>query len=128
MKEDLWEPIQEPFPIDSWVDLIRIMKTYETLSEAVNALQKRGYTYNFNARNTGEKGDLDIYLQPNDFEIDQILRFEGMNDPGDSNILFAISAKHENMKGLLVNAYGAYSDTYSASVAHKLCSPCLVSG
>jgi hypothetical protein len=92
------------------------VRAYETLSEAVNALQQRGYTYNFNVRNTDEEEGLDSHLQPKDFEIDEILRFEGMNDPGGSNILFAISAKHQNIKGLLVNAYGAYSDTYSARV------------
>src|SRR5688572_953251 len=99
------------------------MKTFQTLSEAVNALQKRGYTYNFNTRSRSGEEDLDIYLQPNDFVIDEILRFEGMNDPGDSNILFAISAKHRNLKGLLVNAYGVYSDAHSAMVAQKLRSP-----
>ena len=96
------------------------MKTYETLSEAINALQKRGYTYNFNV-----KSDVDgaVHLQPDEFEIDEIQRFEGMNDPGDSNILFAISSNRQDLKGLLVNAYGAYSDTYSALLAQKLHSP-----
>jgi hypothetical protein len=79
------------------------MKIYETLSEAINGLMKQGYTYNFNIQGSR----IEDGLRADEFVIDEIQRFEGMNDPGDSNILFAISARHQNLKGLLVNAYGA---------------------
>lgn len=37
------------------------------------------------------------------------LRFEGMTDPGDESILFAIQF-HDNSRGTLAAPYGAYGD------------------
>jgi hypothetical protein len=97
------------------------MKNYDTLSEAVNELVKRGYTLNFNLQdeclNCAENN---ITLHPDDFEIDEVHRFEGPTDPGDENILFAISSGKFNMKGLLVNAFGMYGDSFSAKLISKL--------
>lgn len=98
-----------------------MMKNYETLSEAVNDLMLRGYTSNFNLKEnwieyTGNK----INLMPDEFEIDEVHRFEGDTDPGDENILFAISSAKHNIKGLLVNAFGTYSDSFSAELISKL--------
>ncbi len=97
------------------------MKNYDTLSEAVNDLSKRGYTYNFNVHSEGifcVENKLSIH--PEDFEIDEVHRFEGNTDPGDENILLAISSPKNNIKGQLVNAYGAYSDSFSAKMMEKL--------
>jgi len=97
------------------------MQTYRTLSEAVNGLSKRGYKYNFNVKNDClECKENSTQLKPSDFEIDEVHRFEGMTDPGDSNILYAISSRDQKIKGLLVNAYGAYSDSFSAEMVAKL--------
>jgi hypothetical protein len=97
------------------------MKIYDTLSEATNNLIKRGYTHNFNIESdciTCVENSMNLF--PDDFDIDEIHRFEGITDPGDENILFAISSRKYNLKGLLVNAYGAYADTYSSSLMDKL--------
>ena len=97
------------------------METYETLSEAVNDLQRKGYTYNFNVQgNVLMCNENNIQLRPSDFIIDSIFRFEGDTDPGDENILYAISSPKHNVKGLLVNAYGMYSDSLSAEMVSKL--------
>lgn len=84
--------------------------TYDTLSEAVNDLQKRGYTYDFLIPEEKEC----IYCQQNSLElsadeffIDEIYRFEGMTDPGDESIVFAISSDKHNIKGLVINSFGA---------------------
>jgi hypothetical protein len=97
------------------------MKTYDTMSEAVNELQKRGYTHDFNL----EKEWLfckqnQCRLRADEFEIDEVYRFEGETDPGDENIVYAISAKNQDLKGILVNAYGVYADQTSAELVHKL--------
>lgn len=83
---------------------------YNTLSEAVNDLQKRGYTYDFLIPEDKEC----IYctahsleLSPDEFVIDEIFRFEEMSDPGDESILFAISSPIHNIKGLVINSFGA---------------------
>jgi len=97
------------------------MESYETLWEAVNDLQRKGYTYDFNLRgNLLECQDKTIQLLTDDFVIDKVFRFEGDTDPGDENILYAISARKHNIKGLLVNAYGPYSDSISAEMVSKL--------
>ncbi len=97
------------------------MDNYLTLSEAVNGMQQQGYTYNFNIQENvlrcNEKG---IELKPDDFEIDKVFRFEGATDPGDESILYAISSPTFDVKGLLVNAYGAYSDPVSEKIMSKL--------
>ena len=97
------------------------MKVYETLSEAINDLTRRGYTLNFNInRDRIECVENKINLQPDEFEIDEVHRFQEMSDVGDENILYAISSHKNNMKGLLVNAFGIYADTSSAELAAKL--------
>ncbi len=47
------------------------------------------------------------------------LRFEGMNNPDDSSILFAISAS-DGSKGVLVDAYGAYAANVSPEMMDRL--------
>ena len=97
------------------------MKSYETLSEAVNDLIKMGYTQNFNIESDCISClENEIKIHPEDFEIDQVFRFEGDTDPGDENILYAISSIRFQLKGLLVNAYGIYADSYSTQLAAKL--------
>lgn len=94
---------------------------YDTLSEAVNDLQKKGYTYDFVL--TGDSlqcNKLDYALYPDQFKIDEFHRFEGASDPDDNSILFAVSSDTFNVKGLLVDAYGAYSDPISADMIQKL--------
>lgn len=96
------------------------MQPYKTLSEAVNDLTKKGYTYNFNIKEDCiHCSENNTSLQPSEFEIDEVYRFEGMNDPGDSTILYAISS-HHGLKGLLVNAYGAYDDGAASELVKKL--------
>lgn len=97
------------------------MKYYETLSEAVNDLVKRGYVSNFNLKNESVTCvENEISLHPEDFEIDEVHRFEGNTDPGDENVLYAISSGKHNIKGLLVNAYGMYSDSFSGVLISKI--------
>jgi hypothetical protein len=43
-----------------------------------------------------------------------------MSDPGDEEILFAISSGKYKLKGLLVNAYGLYADTLTLAMEQKL--------
>jgi len=101
------------------------MKNYETVSEAVNDLVKRGYTADFNIHNEEDClvcGQGTISLSPEEFEIDEIYRFEGNTDPGNEMIVYAISASKQNVKGILVNAYGIYADAIAAKTVKRLIS------
>lgn len=84
--------------------------SYDTLSEAVNDLIKRGYTTDFLLQE--EKECLlckhnSLELSPEEFTIDEVYRFEGMSDPADESIVFAISSEKHNVMGLVINSFGA---------------------
>jgi len=99
------------------------MKNYDTVSEAVNDLVQRGYTTDFNIDEAGEClicSKRETSLSPLDFEIDETHRFEGETDPGDEMIVFAISSPRLGIKGIVVNAYGIYSDAAAAKVVKYL--------
>lgn len=84
--------------------------TYDTLSEAVNDLVIRGYTTDFLIQEERECllcKDNSLELSPEDFMIDEVYRFEGISDPGDESIVFAISSRNHNVKGLVINSFGA---------------------
>jgi hypothetical protein len=99
------------------------MKTYDTLVEALNDLRKRGYTIDFNLEaNCLICKNPRTTLTPEEFDIKEVYRFEGMNDPSDSSILYAIES-HNGLKGTLVNAYGVYADEMSDQMVAKLHTP-----
>ncbi|TPV35383.1 phosphoribosylpyrophosphate synthetase [Paucihalobacter ruber] len=76
------------------------MKNYrETLSQVMNQLKEKGYNGNI------PTDDL-TSLNPSDWNIDDIYRFEGNSNPADNNILYAISKKDGTQKMMLINAYG----------------------
>lgn len=87
--------------------------SYDTLSQAVNDLIKRGYTTDFLIESEKEclickSNDSPVAeLSPEEFIIDEVYRFEGMTDPGDESIVFAISSPVHNIKGTVINSYGA---------------------
>lgn len=97
------------------------MKNYITLSEAVNDLTKQGYTFNFNIENDCIAcAENNLQLQPDEFEIDEVHRFQEMSDVDNESILYAISSTQNNVKGLLVNAYSIYADSASTKLIAKL--------
>ncbi len=97
------------------------MKTYTTLSEAINDLVKKGYTFNFNLKQDFiECVENKSQFHPEDFEIDEVYRFQEMSDVDNESILYAISSTDNQVKGLLVNAYGMYASATSAKLVEKL--------
>ncbi len=96
------------------------MPAYDTLSEAISALQQQGYTKDFNLKsNCLHCAADDIELRPADFDIVDVYRFEGPTDPGDEAVLYAIEGK-DGSKGMLVDAYGTYAEAISPEMAEKL--------
>lgn len=96
------------------------MEDYSTLSEAINGLKKEGYTEDFNlGANCIECSALSLKLYPEEFMIDKFFRFEGQSNPDDSSIVYAISAK-SGEKGILVDAFGIYSEAMTPELVAKL--------
>jgi hypothetical protein len=100
-----------------------VPKSYDTVTEAMKDLNKRGYTANFSSNQDNKCLICNapaVELSPDEFEIDELYRFEGMTDPGDEMIVMAISSDKYNIKGLVVNAFGMYADTLKAKITQKL--------
>ncbi len=96
------------------------MKTFETLSEAMNDLKTRGYGSDFNLHPEWiENVPMNLRLGPAQFHIDEVHRFEGMTNPDDSAVLYAISTP-QGVKGVLVDAYGAYAESLSTEMIKRL--------
>lgn len=97
--------------------------TYDTLTDALEQIKTNGYTHDFSLRADGAClvcNSVSVSLSPRDFEIDEIIRFEGQTDPDDEMILFAISSPKFNIKGFILNAYGMYADAKNALIVEKL--------
>ena len=96
------------------------MKNYDNLIEALDDLRKRGFTLDYNLHGHG-KGLIvnEIELNPADFEINEIYRFEGMSSPDDNSVIYAIESK-DGEKGVLVDSYGMYAEAFTPEMAKKL--------
>ena len=97
------------------------MNSYVTLSETINDLRKEGYTEDFNLQqNCLECRDGQFKVFTDEFKVDKYYRFEGESNPSDSAILYAISSDSHRLKGILVNAYGIYSEPVTDEMLEKL--------
>src|SRR5690349_10930526 len=96
------------------------MYTYDTVSEAISGLKKRGYTLDFNLQKDQLVcNTIPVGLKPSEFEITEAYRFEGESNPDDEAIVYAIESKHGH-KGILVNGFGPSADTVSNEIVKKL--------
>lgn len=96
------------------------MYAYDTITEAVSDLKKRGYTNDFNIRDNRLACDhLDARFGHEDFEIIEVYRFEGPSDPADEAIVYAIEAPSGAL-GILVNGYGMYADENNSEFLQQL--------
>ena len=97
------------------------MENYETLSEAITALKAQGYNEDLNlTENCLECISGKHKLLPHEFTVDKCFRFDVDENPSDQAMLYAISSAKHNMKGLLVNGYGLYSDDATNEILKKL--------
>lgn len=96
------------------------MKAFDTITEALNDLKKRGYTIDFNLQFDNIFCEhTNTRFKPSEFEIVEVHRFEGQTDPADEAVVYAIEAK-DGRKGVLVEAYGPYANEVSEEMLRKL--------
>jgi hypothetical protein len=97
------------------------MENYDTVVAALSGLKAKGYSLDFNIAfdkiTCNENG---LCLNPNEFEITEVYRFEGDTNPADEDIVYAIESKDGSVKGSLTSAYGMYADTVSTEMLQKL--------
>jgi hypothetical protein len=96
------------------------MYAYDTVTEAVQGLKKRGYSIDFNL----EEDSLicpvtPLSLKPAEFEITEFYRFEGESDPADEAVVYAIESRG-GQKGLLVTGFGISAEGMGEEMIEKL--------
>lgn len=80
---------------------------FDTLSEAINELTRIGFVEDFRIDEAKFVGcNCKKEFSPNELVIAHTIRFEGMTDPQDDAVLFALEA-NDGTKGTLVMPYGA---------------------
>jgi hypothetical protein len=101
---------------------ISAMYNYDTVTQAIEGLKKRGYDIDFNLDSENDSircTTLPVSLKPSEFEITEFYRFEGNSDPGDEAIVYGIESR-KGQKGILVNGFGVSADTMSNDMIKKL--------
>ena len=79
------------------------MYHYATVSKALDQLNEKGFTFDFNLNS-----DL-IKKNPEKFEIVHVYRYEGNSDPGDEAVVYGIKSI-SGKKGVYVAGFSADSD------------------
>ena len=97
------------------------MDTMTTLSEILTKLKQDGYTEDFNLRaNYLACQGNQVQVFPHEFVVDKHYRFEGLSDPADEAVVYAISSSKYRLKGTLVNGYGLYADPLADEMVKAL--------
>lgn len=93
----------------------------ETLSEALDRLAARGFVEDFFVRDglLTCAGCTDSF-DPSEAEIVEIVRFEGVTDPDDEAVVFAITFGASGPLGTYTVPFGASMPPDDAAVVYKL--------
>lgn len=97
------------------------MKNFESALDAIQDLNKRGYTANLSLEgDTIDDKAQGIKMTADDFEINEFYRFEGASNPSDMSIVYAVVSPKYHLKGVLVNAFGVYANNSASAIEAKL--------
>jgi len=97
------------------------MEHYKTpLHDKINDLEREGYKAQFKLEGeklmdtqSGEK------YKPSQLKLIQEFRFEGISNPDDMSILYALEAE-DGTKGTVVDSYGTYADVELAEFLNQV--------
>lgn len=93
---------------------------YDTLSDATEHLLKKGYTYNFQISETGKLTDnKTLEFDPDEVILKEVHRFEGISNPADSSILYAVQTR-SGEKGIVIDSYGADGSEVTSDFMNKV--------
>jgi hypothetical protein len=93
---------------------------YDTLADATSDLLKKGYTFNFQVSETGRLTDhKTLEFDPPEVMLREIHRFEGMTNPADSSILYAVETR-SGEKGIVIDSYGADGSEVTSDFMNKV--------
>jgi len=93
---------------------------YQTLAGAIDDLARRGFTESLavvgNELRTTKTQKI---FRPDEVVIREYRRFEGVSDPDDMSIVYAIETEG-GIRGTLVDAYGVYADPAVSAFLSKV--------
>jgi hypothetical protein len=98
----------------------------KTVAEAIAALGRMGFTTWFRAVDEGlqvlEAGSLVVgkTFAPEDLVIRAFYRFEGVSDPDDMAVVYAIETRDGAVRGTLTDAFGVYADPDTGAVVDRI--------
>jgi hypothetical protein len=82
----------------------------KSLSTCLNKMVSDGYVEDFKVTDRGlESLQNGKAYKPDEVQIVNFFRFEGMSDPDDNAILYVIKTD-DDTKGTLIDGYGVYTD------------------
>jgi hypothetical protein len=85
-------------------------KRYTTMAEAVEDLQKRGFTANFEFLDQAFRDvTTGRVFNADELTIVEHYRFEGASDPDDMSVVYAIESSG-GPKGIIADAFGTYAN------------------
>ena len=86
------------------------MKAYKTMIDAMQDLKRRGFTANFEFLNNSFRTiDDGKSFSPDQLTIVEHYRFEGVSDPDDLSVLYAVEAT-DGTRGTVADAFGPYAN------------------
>ena len=98
------------------------MKNYESLAAALSDRKERGYNADFTAETESVGlycGELDMRLDPDEFHVDEMYRFDCNSIHNENAVLYAISDPVSGVKGVLVDSSGADSGSLNFRIVQK---------
>jgi hypothetical protein len=93
----------------------------ESLADTVNRLTAAGYTDDFRAEPNGLRAVPSGCLHaPESLRIDEVVRFEGITDPDDEAVVFALRCGEHGIKGTYALPYGSKMEPLDAEMVRRL--------
>jgi hypothetical protein len=87
---------------------------------AIAALERRGYTAEFVVDDDALRvANTDRRYRPEDVRIRHYCRFEGISDPDDMAVVYALEAS-DGTRGTLTDAFGTYADPAVGRVVERM--------
>jgi hypothetical protein len=87
---------------------------YATVIEALEELNKKGFTNDFNLQ------DENIKKNPHNYEIEHVYRYDGDTDPDEEAVVYGIRS-NSGERGVYVAGFSANSENETVDVLAKLC-------
>lgn len=82
----------------------------KSLTSCLNKMVSDGYDKDFSVTDEGMKClQTDKFYAPQEVDVVNFFRFEGVSDPADMAVLYVIETA-DGTKGTLIDAFGTYSD------------------